>query len=347
MLYQILSFAAELRGSLSSHDVYAIVASKLPELAGVDDVSIETVVDERRQMTAPAPTANAASRHPVLDAPGEWATFPLTAGTGVVGVLRIGIAQRPLSPSSRRTLATVAPLIGETLSTAQTIEKLRELSTVDSVTGCATRQEGLDRLRAELKRAHRASQEVAVLMLDLDYFKSVNDRYGHQCGDLVLASVGRTIMQALRVSDIRCRWGGEEFLIALPDTGLEHARRVALALARRVAGAVTEYNSARIQLTTSIGITIAAPGEDDPEPVLMRADAALYRAKADGRNCIRTLLVEGAAVTPAATSPPPPLPFRDRRSPDRSDRRRPPGPGRRGSDAMPTSYRSPEHRPVV
>jgi len=285
-------------------------------------------------MTAPAPSANAAANRAFLDAPGEWATFPLRAGASAVGVLRIGITGRPLSGASRRTLATVAPLIGEALATAQAIEKLRELSTVDSVTGCATRQEGLDRLRAELKRAHRTSQQVAVLMLDLDYFKSINDRYGHQCGDLVLASIGRTIMQALRVSDVRCRWGGEEFLVALPDTAVEQARRAALALARRIAATVTEFDSARIQLTTSIGITIAEPGEDDPEPVLVRADAALYRAKADGRNCIRTLLTDGTSAAPVAAAPPPPLPFRDRRNPDRVDRRRPPGPGRRATDAM-------------
>jgi diguanylate cyclase (GGDEF)-like protein len=347
-LYRVLSFAAELRGSLSTYDLYALVASKLPELAGVDDVSIETVVDERRQMTAPAPTANAAARHAVLDAPGEWATFPLTGGTGVVGVLRVDIGERPLSAASRRTLATVAPLVGEAVATAQTIEKLRELSTVDSMTGCATRQEGLERLRAELKRAHRASQQVAVLMLDLDFFKTINDRYGHQCGDLVLASIGRTIMQTLRVSDVRCRWGGEEFLVVLPDTGLDQARRAALTLARRVAGTVTDYELTRIQVTTSIGVTINAPGEDDPEPILVRADAALYRAKADGRNCVRTLLADGASTTSTATSPPPPLPFRDRRNPDRSDRRHPPGPGRRTSDAGPGNDGLPGgHRPGV
>src|SRR5436189_169598 len=82
-------------------------------------------------------------------------------------------------------------------------------------------------------------------------------RAGHQCGDMVLASIGHTIMQTLRVSDLRCRWGGEEFLVVLPESGLDQARRVAVALARRIATTVTEYDSARIQLTTSVGVTIA------------------------------------------------------------------------------------------
>jgi diguanylate cyclase (GGDEF)-like protein len=228
-------------------------------------------------------------------------------------------------------VAWLAPLLGDALQTAHTIAQLRELSTIDSVTGCATRPDGVERLRAELKRAHRANQQVAVLMLDLDYFKSINDRYGHQCGDSVLAAIGHTIMQTLRVSDLRCRWGGEEFLVALPESGLDQARRVAVSLARRIAGTVTEYDSARIQLTTSVGITIALPGEEDLEAVLARADAALYRAKADGRNCIRVALANPEDGSLALT-PPPALPFRERRNPEQADRRQYRGPGRRATD---------------
>src|SRR4030095_14304870 len=106
-----------------------------------------------------------------------------------------------LSAASKRALTVLAPLLADRLQTAHAIKQLRELSTVDSVPGCSTRPDGLERLRAELKRAHRSNQQVAVLMLDLDFFKSVNDRYGHQCGDAVLANIGNTIMQTLRVRD--------------------------------------------------------------------------------------------------------------------------------------------------
>ena len=328
---RVLAFAMEMRGSLSSDRLLEIIARTLPSLAGVDHVWIETDMGDRRQLIALPRDGETAPINPLWAAPGEWATFPLQAGDATVGVLGVQIVQRPLSLSTRRTLEAVAPLIGESLHTAHTIAHLRELSTIDSVTGCGTRHDGMERLRAELKRAQRASQEVAILMLDLDYFKSINDRYGHQCGDSVLAAIGRTIMQTLRVSDVRCRWGGEEFLVALPESGLEQAMRVAVTLARRIAGTVTEYDSARIQLTTSIGITIAAPGEEDPDPVLARADAALYRAKTDGRNCIRIMRPDGGAVAEESTSPAP-LPFRDRRDPHRSDRRQHPGPGRRMSD---------------
>jgi diguanylate cyclase (GGDEF)-like protein len=327
------AFAAELRGALTTGQLQETIATKLPPLLGVDRLWLETTLGGRRKMIA-APIAGegiAAAIHPLVESPGEWATFPLRSADGVVGVIGLPSAPRPLTPAARRTMASLAPLLGDSLQTAHTIAHLRELSTIDSVTGCSTRPDGVERLRAELKRAHRANQQVAVLMLDLDYFKSINDRYGHQCGDSVLASVGNTIMQTLRVSDLRCRWGGEEFLVALPESGLDQAKRVALTLARRIAATVTEYDSARIQLTTSVGITIALPGEEDLEAVLARADAALYRAKADGRNCIRVVLANPDHAS-AAAPPSAPLPFRDRRDPEQPDRRQYRGPGRRATD---------------
>ncbi|MFN2571947.1 MAG: diguanylate cyclase [Gemmatimonadales bacterium] len=327
---RVLAFAVELRGSLTSAELHETIAKKLPPLLGVDQLWIETTIGGRRKVIASPLSSEGAPMHPLLESAGEWATFPLRSADAVVGVIGVPIAHRPLAPAARRAVASLAPLLGDSLQTAQTIAQLRELSTIDSVTGCATRPDGIERLRAELKRAHRANQQVAVLMLDLDYFKSINDRYGHQCGDSVLAAIGHTIMQTLRVSDLRSRWGGEEFLVALPESGLDQAKRVATTLARRIAATVTEYDSARIQLTTSVGITIALPGEEDLEAVLARADAALYRAKADGRNCIRVVLAHPEEGTTDLT--PAPLPFRDRRDPDQPDRRQYRGPGRRSTD---------------
>jgi diguanylate cyclase (GGDEF)-like protein len=328
---RVLAFAVELRGTLSNGQLHETIATKLPPMLGVDQLWIETTIGGQRKMMAAPIAGDGPAAHPLMEAPGEWATFPLRAAETVVGVIGVPVTHRALSPASRRALASLAPLLGDSLQTAHTIQQLRELSTIDSVTGCATRADGLERFRAELKRAHRASQQVAVLMLDLDYFKSINDRYGHQCGDSVLAAIGHTIMQTLRVSDLRCRWGGEEFLVALPESGLDQAKRVAVTLARRIAGTVTEYDSARIQLTTSVGITIALPGEEDLDAVLARADAALYRAKADGRNCIRVVLANPDDGSMTMT-PPPALPFRDRRNPEQPDRRQYRGPGRRTTD---------------
>jgi diguanylate cyclase (GGDEF)-like protein len=330
---RVLVFIADLRGSLSSGELHDAIAKKLPVMLGVDRLWIETNIGGRRKViVAPVTATQTSPAHPLTEAPGEWATFPLRSADAVLGVIGVPITNRPLAPAARRALTTLAPMLADRLQTAHAIEQLRELSTVDSLTGCATRPDGLERLRAELKRAQRSSQQVAVLMLDLDYFKSVNDRYGHQCGDAVLASVGHTIMQTLRVSDVRCRWGGEEFLVALPESGLDQAKRVATTLSRKIANTVTECEWARIQLTTSIGITIALPAEEDVDAVLARADAALYRAKADGRNCIRVVLANNDNDSNNAQQPTPALPFRDRRNPNQPDRRQPPGPGRRSTD---------------
>jgi len=330
--HRVLVFIADLRGALSSAELHDAILKKLPVMLGVDQLWIETNIAGRRKVIV-APVLSQTVVHPLTDGPGEWATFPLRISDTVLGVIGVSIADRPLSAAAKRALTVLAPLLADRLQTAQAMEKLREQSTVDSVTGCSTRPDGLERLRAELKRAHRSNQQVAVLMLDLDFFKSVNDRYGHQCGDAVLANIGQTIMQTLRVSDVRARWGGEEFLVALPESGLDQAKRVAAALSRRIASTVTECDAARIQLTTSIGITIAMPGEEDVDSVLARADAALYRAKADGRNCIRVVLADHDDGSTDSRRSPGALPFRDRRDPNQPDRRQPPGPGRRSTDA--------------
>jgi diguanylate cyclase (GGDEF)-like protein len=337
---RILAFALELRRSASRQRVHQVIAQKLPELLGVERVWVVARFGGRRQLIVPhhgdAPDVN-----PLISGDGDWATFPLKVSDRVIGILGVDIAKRTLPPRTRRAMATIGPLIAESLHTLDTISQLRELSSVDQLTGCATRQSGLQRLQAELTRAHRASREVAILLLDLDYFKSINDRFGHHCGDAVLTAIGRTLLQTLRVSDIRCRWGGEEFLVVLPETGIEQAKRVAVTLARRIAETLTHCDSARISVTTSVGITISSRDDEDPDVLLARADKALYRAKTDGRNCVRILLRD-PAPTPASFPPQPPASlFLERRDGQRTDRRQHPGFGRRKTDvteeAGPTS----------
>ncbi len=170
-------------------------------------------------------------------------------------------------------------------------------------------------------------------MVDLDHFKEVNDRFGHNVGDAVLSATGRTMLQTLRASDVRSRWGGEEFLIVLPETALEPARQVAEALLKRLVESPVHTNVGTIRISASIGLTLARPGEDDVEALIGRADRALYRAKADGRSCVRIVLgdLKGAPIGGAGASAP--LPFRERRDPNRSDRRKVPSGGRRKTDA--------------
>jgi diguanylate cyclase (GGDEF)-like protein/PAS domain S-box-containing protein len=162
--------------------------------------------------------------------------------------------------------------------------ELRYLAATDALTGLANRRHFLDQMRLALARHQRHNTPTALLMIDLDWFKRVNDRYGHAVGDEVLRHYANTLQTSLRRIDLLGRLGGEEFAILLPDTeaagAFEFADRVRLLAenqpAQTRAGAVT--------VTLSIGVTAFAPHDQDTDVILARADRALYRAKENGRN---------------------------------------------------------------
>jgi diguanylate cyclase (GGDEF)-like protein len=326
----LLRFARELHASPEADRLQTTLSRALPSLLGYPDVWVIARVGQRQQIIEP----EGARRGRLLSEPQHWATFPLAVDGTTFGLLGVGVGREPMSEGRRHLVTEVASLVAQALQLSDAFERMREASTVDPLTGCSTRADGLQRLHIELRRAQRSEKAAAVLLLDLDHFKSVNDRFGHPCGDAVLAQVGRIMMQTLRASDIRCRWGGEEFLIVLPETGLEAAKRVADALRRRIAEARIIYGGEEVHVTVSTGATVTRPGEVETHNLLLRVDAALYRAKNDGRNCVRAVLGDLHGV-PVATSPRGSrfLAFPDRRDPSRPDRRRFAGPGRRRTDA--------------
>ncbi len=334
----ILRFTREVTRPASFDQLQNLIAAQIPVLLGVDRAWIVARFGGRPRVILPSPGQERADplfagRH------ADWTTFPLMADGVMVGVLGVDVTGRRLSERAVTIVRAVAPIVAHALVTADSTDRLRETSILDTLTGCATRQHGLDRLGIELKRAGRSATPVAVLMVDLDHFKEVNDRFGHNVGDAVLSATGRTMLQTLRASDVRCRWGGEEFLIVLPETALDPARQVAEALLKRLVESPVHTSAGTIRISASVGLTLARPGEDDTEALIGRADRALYRAKSDGRGCVRIVLgdLKGAPIggpTPAA-----PLPFRERRDPSRPDRRRVPSGGRRKTDAW---FLSPE-----
>ena len=121
-------------------------------------------------------------------------------------------------------------------------------------------------------------------MLDLDHFKAVNDTYGQLCGDAILAAVGQRIRDILRNSDTKCRYGGEEFMVLLPDTPRPGALHVAESLRQQLAEITVTWSGEQVSTTASVGLAMALPKEVDATAALGRADAALYRAKNAGRN---------------------------------------------------------------
>jgi diguanylate cyclase (GGDEF)-like protein len=180
-------------------------------------------------------------------------------------------------------LAIAASSIGMALRNAQLLVGMEELGVTDGLTGCVNRSHGMKLLDTELKRAKRARSTLSVAMLDLDYFKSVNDEYGHLCGDALLMAIGKKLHEMLRNSDIKCRYGGEEFLLLLPDTPLAGAVHVANMLREEIETVSVESRGQVVSRTASVGIAVAGPGELDPKALVGRADDALYRAKHGGR----------------------------------------------------------------
>ena len=184
-------------------------------------------------------------------------------------------------PNELRTLAESFNRMAERLQESQTA--LRELSVRDSLTGLYNRREYEGRIGQELERCHRYRTPVSLLLLDLDHFKSVNDRYGHNVGDEVLRTVARQISFELRPVDFAARYGGEEFIAILPGTDPTGA----LAAAERIREAVAALivNAQRdLRITISIGVAGAPDDASEPAELLKAADIAMYQAKAAGRN---------------------------------------------------------------
>jgi len=162
----------------------------------------------------------------------------------------------------------------------QVEEQLHRLSTTDSLTGAYNRRMFVDLLEKELQRARRYGTVFSLIMFDIDHFKSVNDRYGHDAGDRVLVEVVEVGRQTIRSTDILSRWGGEEFMVLLPQTDEEEA----LAMGERLRKAIAHHNFADVEvLTVSVGVT-SLRQLDTIDVLLKRVDEALYAAKEAGRN---------------------------------------------------------------
>jgi len=163
-------------------------------------------------------------------------------------------------------------------------DELRHLAATDPLTGLANRRHFLEQMALALARQQRHDTPTALLMLDLDWFKRINDQHGHAIGDEVLKHVAGIMAASLRRIDLLGRLGGEEFAILLPDTEARGAHEFAERLRQRIAIEPAQTPAGAIPMTVSIGVTPFAPRDSGIDAILARADRALYRAKANGRN---------------------------------------------------------------
>jgi len=231
------------------------------------------------------------------------------SGLGILRVSMIVVLGAPGNMLQRNAVQTSTMLLSVayigvyglcflTMAGHEMIRRTLEESEKDLLSGALNRRGIETRLAMELKRSDRSRQKLSVALVDIDHFKSINDKSGHAAGDAAIRGVAQAISRSLRDVDYRGRYGGDEFLILLPMTSCEQA---AIAT-RRLSKAVNDLNLVDVKgpLTLSIGMTEASP-EDDPISLIARADEALYQAKSDGRHCMRMVL-------PQSTFPDTPMP---------------------------------------
>ncbi|HEY3494275.1 MAG TPA: diguanylate cyclase [Polyangiaceae bacterium] len=208
----------------------------------------------------------------------------LAFGSQALG--RCAVAPRDTEPEDAALVELVARELGGPIRIVTLVEQTERMASNDPLTGIMNRRAFGAALEREFAQAERLGIEISLLLLDVDRFKSVNDTYGHQAGDRVLTAIGQLLPKMLRTYDYAARWGGEEFVIALPHADQENGVSVAERVRSAVAAlTLTTGGGEPLPVTVSIGVA-ARTRSDTPAQLLERADQAMYAAKRNGRNCV-------------------------------------------------------------
>ena len=236
--------------------------------------------------------------------------LPLTTGGRVAGVLEL-ICETParrFSDAETKLLRAMANQAASALENARLLRQLRDAAETDLVTGVYSHRHLQERVRQETARAARAHSPLSVLMVDLDDFKRINDEHGHQAGDRVLRAIAGALRAAVRTSDVVARYGGDEFVVLMPDTDDDEARSVA----DRAEAAVAELShpmadGSVVHVTCSVGLALHPRDGRSGKALLRAADAAMYshkrsrpsmrptRRRAVGHTGVRVARVDGRA----------------------------------------------------
>ncbi len=171
----------------------------------------------------------------------------------------------------------------------QAREELRDRANKDLLTMLPNRSAIVAALEQELSRCHRDSRTVGIILLDIDHFKKINDSYGHFAGDAVLREAAARLRGNMRTYDQVGRYGGEEFLVVLPNCDLEQATNQAERMRQRLHATTMIVDGVEMRVSASFGVTVSDGSERTPDAFVRLADEALYRAKANGRNCVTSL----------------------------------------------------------
>ena len=254
-------------------DQYRIgLGTRVPLEAGVLGIAAQR--NELRQHSDSSSSGEAAP-HAVL-------CHPITYGETLLGVLTIeSFTRQNFNQEEILTLGTLADFLATALHNAMTFEEMEFQSITDCLTGNKTRRYFLESVEAEWSRASRSGRPFALVLIDLDKFKNVNDTFGHLEGDLVLARVGRILEQRCRHSNVVARYGGDEFIVLMPETGIDQAQ----ILGERLRSALASDSLLRErQVTGSLGVASFPLHGATIEEIVRQADQAMYRSKTSGGN---------------------------------------------------------------
>jgi len=240
--------------------------------------------------------------------------FPMVVGGQLVGCLGMRMPGSLQEADARTMVQIVASQLGASVRYAQMLAQAMTQAVTDELTGAHNRRYLRQALDHEWRRAHRYGFPLALAVVDIDHFKRVNDDFGHLVGDQVLASLATLIRKQLRDSDHVVRYGGEEFLLLLPQTGAAEAQLVVERLRALVAtSTLVDDGSARVQITISAGIATTGAGASTPDHLVELADAAMFESKRAGRNAVTLASTPTQPTAPPArrkTAEVPPLPAR-------------------------------------
>ncbi len=259
-------------------DVRLSVADVLSEIGdNIDPNTVEYVI-ERKGYIQPA----------AQQAVGSQILLPLAIVNGVAGLF--SSAPDAFKKEDLSLFSTMVSGISSLYIAYRSYQQVQHLSETDSLTSLFNRRKFFEELSREVERVSRYESPLAILMLDIDHFKQINDKYGHQMGDEVLRTLADVLRANTRKTDMVARYGGEEFIIMLPETPVKGAQGVANRIKREVEKTVVLGAAVEINFTVSLGMACFSQG-DTVDSLVARTDQALYAAKKNGRNRVELITV--------------------------------------------------------
>jgi two-component system cell cycle response regulator len=275
-----------------------VALDRFPEVRAAFDTGLPVLVPDAdtHPLYGPGRAVVGLDGHPAPLRSAIALPFSVDRGRHGVFLLRRTAGEPPFAEADLEFAEAAITAAVAVIQRAQVVEharadnaRLERLAQTDPLTQLLNRRALTERLQQEMERALRYDASLALLLVDLDHFKAVNDTHGHLVGDDALRDLARLLLDTVRTTDVVARYGGEEFLVLLPETDDTGAEGFAERIRQAVEAHRFEAAGAALRLTASLGVAVfPAPRVHTAEDLFVRADAALYRAKADGRNRVCT-----------------------------------------------------------